>query len=230
MYGKVHEHTWVGSAGDNLQCCSSALCFESGSLFGLGLADSVRLTGQDPQRSQRSHECSPHDQNYKYMPQRLGSGNWTLVQVLVWQTLDVPSYLYSLIVHISYKIELNPSLVVPRMGATLAEESFAQENWVSLPLVEHETFNLRVVFSPMLGAIWCTILISLNNKNWVRYWGKSWKISKIKDQPLSPFTSPTSQIDEGLSTCLCLALSLPLSAQLYHFLSVCIDLRTSMVN
>lgn len=143
--------TCVGSAGDNLQWCSSALCFESGSLFGLGLADSFRLTGQDPQRSQEL-QCSPHDQNYKYMPQRLGSGNWTLVQVLVWQTLDVPSYLHCPRVHISYKIELRPSLVVPRMGATLAEESFAQENWVSLPLVEHETFNLRVMFSPMLGA------------------------------------------------------------------------------
>lgn len=50
-YMNIHGHM-CGEGRDNLQYCSSALCFESGSLFGLGCADSGRLTGQDPQRSQ----------------------------------------------------------------------------------------------------------------------------------------------------------------------------------
>lgn len=86
------------------------------------------------------------------MPRRLGSGIWTWIPVLVWQTLDGPSYLHGPRVHISYKTELSPSLVVPRMGTTLAEESFAQGNWLALPSVEPETFHLRVMFSRMLGA------------------------------------------------------------------------------
>lgn len=64
------------------------------------------------------------------MPQHLGSGTWTWVQMLVWQTL---SCLHSPRTYISYRIERRPSFTALRMGATLAEEAFAQENWVTLP-------------------------------------------------------------------------------------------------
>lgn len=83
--------TWVRMCGGGQGTTSGAilqehltLCFKSGSPIGLGLADAVRLTGQGSSRISGVILCPPQDQNYKYMPQYLDSGNWTQVQWFKW--------------------------------------------------------------------------------------------------------------------------------------------------